>query len=712
MRRRIDTGAQHAGRHVDPLAFMSTGGEMGVLIRAHDWQRTSLGAPAGWPQGLKTALRTALTTRHPIFIFWGASHLCFYNDGYRPSLGPEKHPSILGAPGREVFPELWEIIGPQIDMVMRGQGATWHENHLVPSVRHGRLDEVYWTYSYGPIDDDTAPNGVGGVLVVCTETTEQVRGAAALRENQAALQRLNDELEERVAAALAERKVLADIVGGSDAFVQVAGTDFRWIAINEAAAREFERIYGVRPRAGQHMLDLLDGMPAQREAVRAVWQRALDGEAFVETGQFGAPGLVQRHYEMRFSPLLDGDGRRVGAYQFVYDVTDALAARQRLADTEDALRQAQKLETLGQLTGGVAHDFNNLLTPVMAALDFARLELSGDATARELMAVGLQAADRARTLVQRLLAFSRKQQLAPQDVDVALAIDNMVEMGARALGPGVSLRLDVPDGLPAAHVDPDQLVLALLNLAVNARDAMDGTGLLQVRVRESDGRDHDALAAGRYLRIDVDDDGAGMDQATLRRAAEPFFTTKEPGRGTGLGLPAVQGLAVQSGGGFRLDSVQGQGTTATLWLPVVAAGGAPDAPAQPPAAAGEGRAPARGHVLLVDDDDLVRFGAAATLRRAGYRVTEAASGGAALAALEAGAGVDVLVTDQAMPGLSGVDLAARARALRPGLPALLVSGYAELSQAETASVARLAKPYRPGELLDAVAGVLAQPAAD
>jgi PAS domain-containing protein len=174
---------------VDRAGFLAGGGEMGALIRAHPWADTPLGAAESWPQGLKTAVRMALTTRHPIFIFWGPEHVCLYNDGYRHSLGPEKHPSMLGARGRDAWTEIWPIIGPQIEQVMSGGGATWHENQLVPIIRHGVLEDVYWTYSYGPIDEATAPDGIGGVLVICTETTAQVmaeREAATQREKLAA----------------------------------------------------------------------------------------------------------------------------------------------------------------------------------------------------------------------------------------------------------------------------------------------------------------------------------------------------------------------------------------------------------------------------------------------------------------------------------------------------------------------------------------------
>ena len=570
-----------------PLDFINSGGEMGAMIRAHDWASSPVGPPEQWPQALKTALRMALTTRHPIFIFWGPEHICFYNDGYRPSLGPEKHPALLGARGSELFSELWGIIGPQIDMVMRGEGATWHENHLVPSYRHGVLDEVYWTYSYGPIDDASAPGGVGGVLVVCTETTQQIRVANALRESERALKELNDELEQRVSMEVAER----------------------------------------------------------------------------------------------------------------------LREQARLAEAQEALRQSQKIETLGQLTGGVAHDFNNLLTPVMGALDFARLELQGNDVAQEVIAVGLQAAERARTLVQRLLAFGRRQHLQPQDIDADSLMDSAVELAQRSLRPGIRLVLDMPEGLPAVHADPDQVVLAVLNLVVNARDAIEGVGNITLRVREDNDPDEPGLRPGRYLRIDVCDDGCGMDEAVVARAAEPFFTTKPTGKGTGLGLASVQGLAVQSGGGFKLASTLGEGSTVSLWVPVSAT---PDLERQQHEAERTRPLAAKSQcILLVDDDELVRASGTSSLRRAGYDVVQAADGEEALALLDAAGPFDLMVTDYAMPGLSGLDLIDAARRRKPRMPVLMVTGYADNGR-ESADVPRLQKPFLPAELVDRVQALIAE----
>lgn len=439
---------------------------------------------------------------------------------------------------------------------------------------------------------------------------------------------------------------------------------------------------------------------ASRSAPRG---SALEGEAYIDIQAFGDPGRARRFYEMRFQPLLDAAGQRIGAYQFVYDVTERLQAQRRLAETEDQLRQAQKIETLGQLTGGVAHDFNNLLTPVMAALDFARLDLPPDSEARELVQVGLNAADRARVLVQRLLAFSRRQHLQPRDVDVAQLVEGMADMALRSLKPGIELVVDVAPGSLLARVDPDQLALAVLNLAVNARDAIDGAGRVTIRTTCVDVTEGGPVAPGRYVRLDVIDDGQGMDEATLQRAVEPFFTTKEPGRGTGLGLSSVQGLAMQSGGGFQLDSAPGAGTTATLWLPAVNdRGKVPDAVSVSQNTARRRPAARDRRVLLVDDDALVRASAAASLRLAGFEVVEASGATEALRRMQEVADLHALVTDYAMPGQSGTELARRARERRPQLPVLLVTGYADLEDQDAAALPRLHKPFRPDELVAAL----------
>lgn len=557
-------------------AFLNGDGEMAALMREHDWSRSSLGEPESWPATLKAMLRVALSTMHPVFIFWGPELICFYNDAYRGFLGPEKHPSMLGGEGRTFWSETWSIIGPQLEQVTTTGRSTWNENQLIPFMRHGQMQDGYWTYSFAPIDDESAPNGIGGVLVLVTETTAQVMSARTLamerdrfnqlfeqapsfmtllrgpehvvemvnpgytrlignrqvvgmrirdalpeaaeqgylqlldqvyasgqaysasgakyefnpsltgpsvtryldfvyqpiheadgtvsgifvegvdvterreaelalalseeqlrlateagaiglwdvdivkdelywtprvkamfgispevhvsmadyyaglhpedRETTSAafaacidptkralydveyrtigkedakvrhvaargrgifdadgrcvraigtavditerkkieedLKELNATLERRVAESLAERNLLASIVEGTTAFVQVADLEYRWLAINRASANEFARIYGHRPKVGESMLEVLADFPQHRAAVQSVWSRALAGEEFAEVGEFGDPGRARRHYEMRFNTLRNSEGERIGAYQFVYDVTD------------------------------------------------------------------------------------------------------------------------------------------------------------------------------------------------------------------------------------------------------------------------------------------------------------------------------------------------------------------------------------------------------
>ena len=379
-------------------------------------------------------------------------------------------------------------------------------------------------------------------------------------------------------------------------------------------------------------------------------------------------------------------------------VTDEVTQRLR---TEEALRQSQKMETIGQLTGGVAHDFNNLLTPIVGALDLLRRRLGDDERAVRLTDGALQAADRARTLVQRLLAFSRRQHLQPKPVDVGALIRGMEDLVSRSLGPQIALTVEAAEGLPPALIDPNQLELAVLNLAVNARDAMPDGGALAISVASE--TDPDGLTPGDYLRVQVVDTGIGMDAATLARAVEPFFTTKGVGRGTGLGLSSVHGMAMQSGGAFVLDSTPGQGTTATLWLPAADGLVAEDPVREAP---GQAASKTSATILLVDDEDLVRAGTAEMLGEAGYRVVHAASGDQALQMIRSGLVFQLLVTDYAMPGMTGSELAREVGELRPGTPVLMITGYANLSDIEAAGLPRLAKPFRQTDLAGAVAEML------
>ena len=364
------------------------------------------------------------------------------------------------------------------------------------------------------------------------------------------------------------------------------------------------------------------------------------------------------------------------------------------------------MDAIGQLTGGVAHDFNNLLTPIVGSLDLMRRRHKDDERSQRMIGGALQAAERAATLTQRLLAFARRQALQPRAVDIGALIDGLVDLIRRSLGPSITVVLEVPRHMSPARVDPNQLELALLNLAINARDAMPAGGRLTLSVSEIvvDDRNTVGLAAGSYVRLTSADTGIGMDRATLARATEPFFSTKGVGKGTGLGLSMVHGLAAQSGGTLRLTSEPGKGTAVELWLPATA-----EAPADTIETASEPVQARRGaKVLLVDDEDLVRAATADMLRDIGYVVVEMASASQALSAIRSGVDADILVSDYLMPGMTGGQLISELRSSGNRMPALLVTGYAAAGEDVPDDIIRLAKPFRQVDLAARVDDLLRQ----
>jgi signal transduction histidine kinase/ActR/RegA family two-component response regulator len=369
------------------------------------------------------------------------------------------------------------------------------------------------------------------------------------------------------------------------------------------------------------------------------------------------------------------------------------------------LHEAQKLETLGQLTGGVAHDFNNLLTPITGALDMLLRKYgpSDERTAR-LTSNALQAADRATTLVQRLLGFARRQTLRTQPVDLSALLDGMRDLITSSVGPTIEVNIRQETGLPAALADPNQLELAILNLCVNARDAMPRGGQLTIVAEQTaiGPASTPRLTPGLYVRLSVIDVGSGMDAETLARAVEPFYSTKEVGRGTGLGLSMVHGLAAQLGGGFALTSAVNEGTRADLYLPVAAGGRTVGHPARQRAPLALGRALS---ILLVDDEDIVRVATAEMIRDLGHEVVEARGGGEAIGKLVDGLQVDAVITDYKMPRMNGVELAAEVERMRPGMPVLIITGYTGTTE-DIVDLPRLSKPFGQAEISSALAALI------
>ena len=457
---------------------------------------------------------------------------------------------------------------------------------------------------------------------------------------------------------------------------------------------EMARLFGIPLGAvlGRPLLEIVTPStpellaPRLREALAGA--AGLPGELDLETAA-GRLSLETQH-----APLRGGDGAIIGGVAFFRDVSERRRA-------EEQLRQAQKMETIGQLTGGVAHDFNNLLAAVMGNIDLLRKRMPNDPTLQRLLDGAMQGAQRGASLTQRLLAFARRQDLTPVPTDLGQLLEGMRALMERSLGPQIAVELVLPAALPSATVDPNQLELAVLNLAVNARDAMPAGGTVTLEVSQRDGAGSGLGLTGRYLVLSVSDTGTGMDAKTLKSAIEPFFSTKELGKGTGLGLSMVHGLAMQLGGALELESTLGVGTTARLWLP--ASGAAVLPVAQPEEVTMD--APVS-RILVVDDDALITMNTVDMIEDLGHQVVEAYSGKEALAILAADARIDALITDYAMPGMSGVELALQARVIRPNLPVLLATGYADLPNGTTTDLPRLAKPYQQRDLAQQLARLL------
>ena len=374
------------------------------------------------------------------------------------------------------------------------------------------------------------------------------------------------------------------------------------------------------------------------------------------------------------------------------DLMKEVAAREK---AQEQLRQAQKMETIGQLTGGVAHDFNNLLMVVMGNLDLLRKRIPDDPRLHRLIDGAVQGAERGASLTQRLLAFARQQDLRAVPVDLNTLIQGMSDLLQRSLGPRVVLRLDIPQGLPAARVDANQLELAILNLAINARDAMPDGGSIDIKVAQYQASNDPALKSGGYLKLSVIDTGVGMTAEILKRAVEPFFSSKPLGKGTGLGLSMVHGLAVQLGGTLQLSSTVGKGTTATLVLPVATNLPKAESPAHTVQKVNRSAV-----ILFVDDDPLIAMSTTEMLEDLGHHVIGASSGLHALDIIRSEQPIDLMMTDHVMPGMTGIELAAASRQLRPSLPILLATGYAELPEGAQLDLPRLAKPYHQDQLRD------------
>jgi len=663
---------------MDPLnSFLSGGGEMGALIRAFNWSETSIGAAQHWPQALRTSVRTLLNTQHPMIIFWGNDGLCFYNDAFRPSIGSERHPSSLGQPARIVWQEVWSIVGSQIEQVMGGGGGTWHENALVPITRNGVKEEVYWTYSYAPIDDEQAPGGIGGALVLCMETTHQVLAEKRLRQEAERQLRLLQQMPGFVGVLSGPNHVFEYV---NDAYVAISGR-------SEFIGRTVREVFP--ELEGQGFYELLDNVYATGVpfAARAVPIRLSSDDS----GRF---------IDLLYEPIRNEAGLVTGVFVGGYDATETVRAKagleaanatleQRVAEesraranVEAALLQAQKMEAVGQLTGGLAHDFNNLLMGISGSLEVLRMRHAQgrvDEMDRFLTAA-MGATKRAAALTHRLLAFSRRQTLDPKPTNVNRLVLGMEELIRRTIGPSIELEVVSSSGIWVTKIDQGQLENSLLNLCINARDAMPSGGKVTIEThnRWLDERAAAAqdLPVGQYVSVCVSDTGCGMPPEIAARAFDPFFTTKPIGQGTGLGLSMIYGFARQSGGQVRIYSEVGKGTNVCLYLPRDMGQESNDD--ERPSGFLPAPESTEATVLVIDDEPTVRMLVAEVLHELGYVALEAGDAVEGLKIVQSETRIDLMVTDVGLPGgMNGRQLAEAAREVRPSLNVLFITGYAE-----------------------------------
>jgi PAS domain S-box-containing protein len=665
-------------RHdADPFAFLPVDSPTAAEIRAVDWAGTPLGAVESWPAALRSMLATIFDTPQPMFISAEPGKIFLFNDAYRPMLGNH----LAGAIGRrfeELWKEVWPEVSEHVERALKGEGSL-HRDLPLRMTRHGFVEETWWTFSYSPLRDEHGR--IIGMYAVTSETTRGVRSTLALRH-------LNTSLEREVDERTRERDQIWGI--SRDLYVVMARDGhYR----NANPAWRIELGYEVSELVGMGFEELVH--PEDLDRARDAVTQLFDGDV-VEDLEVRVRARDGEYRWFAWTCVPDGD--------VVYGMGRDI---QRRRDMEDQLRHAQKLEALGRLTGGIAHDFNNILGGIGGAIEVVtdRLEHGRLDGTRRLLDAACGAVKRAAGLTHRLLAYSRQQALSLSDVDANAIVRGLDLLLRPLLGEQVSLDLRIQGDLWRTLSDASQLESAILNLAINARDAMPGGGTLSIATRNATATD---IGMGRadYVVIAVTDTGTGMSRSVVEKAFDPFFTTKAIGQGTGLGLSMVDGFARQTGGRAIIDSQPGRGSTVSLWLPRHAGTTAAththiDHGARP----GEGQ-----RILLVEDEHMLRSLSREVLEEAGYAVDDCAEGTEALRRLRASPAPNILVTDIGLPGMDGRQLAIAARETYPDLPILFITGYAWDAFADTPHLperaAILSKPFSLHALIDAVSDVL------
>jgi len=670
-------------------------GLLGARIAAHNWSATSLGPIESWSAVLKTLVALMLNSRQPMFIAWGPDQNWLYNDAFIPIAG-HKHPDCLGLPAGDVWAEAWVDLEPLFAQVRAGRPV--HMNDISLELdRHGKLEEAHFAFSYTPARE--ADGSVGGLFGACIETTDQVVANRNLTAEQQRFAQLNETLERRVAERTAElQNIQTFYTHSSECHATLSLRDdgtFEYDELNPATLRLYKMS---RDEVIGRTLDEVFEPHAAVE-LRGHLTEALRRDEPYRYSRTQGDSTV----EAVVTPIPAEPGKRRRVAVTARDITE----RQSL---EEQLRQAQKMEAVGQLTGGLAHDFNNLLQGITGALDRVQHRVATGRTSDidRFLKAAMESANRAAALTHRLLAFSRRQTLDPKPTDVNRLIGGMEDLISRTMGPAVNVNVVGAAGLWPVRVDPSQLESSLLNLCINARDAMPEGGKLVVETANKwmdarAARERDLLP-GQYVSLCVTDNGSGMEPNVIEHAFDPFFTTKPIGQGTGLGLSMIYGFVRQSGGQVRVYSEVGKGTTLCLYFPRYA-GSVEEAGEDTGAEkveAGSGEV-----VLVVDDEATVRMLVAEVLGDAGYKILEAPDGPAALKILQSDRKLDLLITDVGLPGgMNGRQVADAARVQRKDLKILFITGFAENAVVGNgyldAGMEILAKPFAMSTLANRV----------
>src|SRR6201996_2040391 len=676
-------------------------GEVRSHARELDWSKSPLGPTTTWSPALRTLARSIFDSPFPICLWSGPQYALVYNDAYRRIL-TAKHPAALGQPGSIVWAEIWEQLEPQFDGVRKKGETVYFEDapFVMARLEGGGTETAYFNYSLSPLRDEDG--SVAAVLNITPETTARVLVERRLAEEQTALAK-----SEAHARVNVERVQLALAAGA------IIGT-WHWdlptdrFTVDEAFARAFA-LDPALVREGIPLAQIVATVhPDDQPGLAAAIQDAVvRGGAYAHQyrprradGRYywlEANGRVDKAPDgtpLRFpGVLIDVEKRRADEAERLR-VTEELrrlneTLEVRVADrtaelmrAEEALRQSQKMEAVGQLTGGLAHDFNNLLAGIAGSLELMqpRMQQGRFNDVERYMPAAQGAAKRAAALTHRLLAFSRRQTLDPKPTNVNRLVAGMQEMIQRTVGPGIAVEAGGAGSLWPVLVDPSQLENSLLNLCLNSRDAMPNGGRITIETAnrwldERTAKEHD-IPEGQYLSLCVTDTGTGMLPEVIARVFEPFYTTKPIGEGTGLGLSMIYGFAKQSGGQVRIYSEVGKGTTVCIYLPryygeIEDEGPSTMSQVLPRSDQGE-------TVLVVDDEPTVRMLITDILEELGFTAIEASDSAAGLKVLQSDVRIDLLVTDVGLPGgMNGRQMADAAREGRPDLKVLFITGYAE-----------------------------------